>query len=72
MQVQRKTYVPDHNGLLLPFDSDLEVRSVRNMIVQEFEQSLTFFLLITYYVASDLHCCQDTRILIRSGSRYSH
>ena len=47
------TYVPNHNGLLLPLHPHLEIRSVRDVIVQEFQQGITFFLLIPNDVAGD-------------------
>ena len=47
------TIVPHDNRFLFPFDSSLEICSVRNMIVQEFQKSIAFFFLVSDDMTSD-------------------
>ncbi len=47
------TYIPNNDISWRPLNSDLKILPQANMIVQEFQQVITFLLLVPDYVSSD-------------------
>lgn len=48
------THIPNHHRSLGPLDSRLEISTEGDMIVEEFEQSIAFLLLVPDDMAGDL------------------
>lgn len=47
---KEETYIPHNNSSRLPFDPDMEVSTVVDVVIEEFENGVAFF----FFVANDI------------------
>jgi hypothetical protein len=47
------TYIPDNHCSFLPFNPSLEILTLGDMVIEEVEEKIAFFLLVAYNFTSN-------------------
>jgi hypothetical protein len=68
--IKQLTVVPNHHGSRSPSDAGLDILAPRNMLIQELQQVVAFFLLEADNISSELRV--DKKSLLASGGMGPH